>query len=61
MAQENLLIKVEDFAGADLISSLIQDSIFHISLHSFEKKEKTMSLMLNRFCWESVTLFEKDK
>ncbi|MDR1334046.1 MAG: DUF2948 family protein [Holosporaceae bacterium] len=61
MIREKLLIKVEDFEGADLVSSLVQDSIFHISLHSFEKKEKTLSLMLNRFCWESVPLFEEEK
>jgi hypothetical protein len=61
MTQKNLLIKVENFEGGDLISSLIQDSIFHISLHSFGKKEKNFSLMLNRFCWESVPLFEEEK
>ncbi|MDR2781050.1 MAG: DUF2948 family protein [Holosporaceae bacterium] len=61
MKQENLLIKAENFEGCDLISSLIQDSIFHILLHSFDNENKCISLMLNRFCWESVASFEEEK
>jgi hypothetical protein len=59
--QENLLIKADDFEGGDLISSLIQDSIFHISFHSFREENKIFTLMLNRFCWESVSDFEEEK
>jgi hypothetical protein len=59
--QKNLLIKAEDFEGGDLISSLVQDSVFHISLHSFREENKIFSLMLNRFCWESVSDFEEEK
>jgi hypothetical protein len=61
MIREKLLIKADDFEGSDLISSLIQDSVFHISLHSFKKKDKTLNLMLNRFCWESVPTFDEEK
>ncbi|MDR0968686.1 MAG: DUF2948 family protein [Holosporaceae bacterium] len=60
MENSATLIKAEDLAGCDLISSLIQDSIFHLSFHSFHKEQKRFRLMLNRFCWESVKDFEKE-
>jgi hypothetical protein len=59
--QERVLIKAEDFEGGDLISSLVQDSIFHISFNAFDREKKIFNLMLNRFCWESVADFEKDE
>ncbi|MDR0753468.1 MAG: DUF2948 family protein [Holosporaceae bacterium] len=61
MRQDRLLLKVEDFEGCDLISSLLQDSIFHISLHFFHEKKKRFHLMLNRFCWEHAGRFDKNQ
>jgi hypothetical protein len=61
MKQNKLLLKVENFEGCDLISSLLQDSIFHVSFHFFHEKEKRFHLMLNRFCWEHVDRFDKNQ
>jgi hypothetical protein len=61
MNDEKLLIKAENFAECDLISSLLQDSIFHLSFHSFHEELKCLRLMLNRFCWESVNSFDGDQ
>ncbi|MDR2067883.1 MAG: DUF2948 family protein [Holosporaceae bacterium] len=49
-----MAIKADSIDGCDLISSLLQDSIFHISHHSFNENKKCLRLMLNRFCWESI-------
>jgi hypothetical protein len=61
MSYENLLIKAEDFADCDIISSLLQDSIFHVSFHSFHKEKKCLRLLLNRFCWEAADPFNEDQ
>lgn len=47
-----LQLKAHDEEGCDVISSLLQDSILHISSHSFHEERKCLRLMLNRFCWE---------
>jgi hypothetical protein len=61
MERKDLSIKAENFEECDLISSFLQDSIFHISFHSFHEERKCFRLMLNRFCWESADSFEKNK
>ncbi|MDR1983108.1 MAG: DUF2948 family protein [Holosporaceae bacterium] len=61
MNYENLLIKAISLEECDTISSLVQDSILHISFHSFHEEKKCLRLMLNRFCWESVDCFDKEK
>lgn len=53
---EKLLIKAETIEECDLISALVQDSLFHMSYHSFHEDRKCLRLMINRFCWE----LEKD-
>lgn len=45
-------LKACDEAGCDVISSLLQDSIFHITSHSFHEDRQCLRLILNRFCWE---------
>jgi hypothetical protein len=51
---ERLFLKANDIAGCDVISSLLQDSLFHISAISFHTDRKCLRLMLNRFCWETI-------
>ena len=58
MRQKKLLLKAENFDECDIISSLLQDSIFHISFHFFNKEKNRFHLMLNRFCWEYVDSFD---
>ncbi|MDR2766407.1 MAG: DUF2948 family protein [Holosporaceae bacterium] len=58
MNQEFLAVKASCSDDCDLLSSLLQDSIFHISFHSFHGRQKCLRLMLNRFCWESVGDFD---
>jgi hypothetical protein len=57
--EEVLLIKAENSEECDLLSSLLQDSVFHISYHSFHEDKRCLRLLLNRFCWESANDFEK--
>lgn len=47
-----VFIKATDIENSDIISSLLQDSIFHISAFSFHEHKKCLRLMINRFCWE---------
>lgn len=51
---ERLFLKATDVESCDLISSLLQDSIFHVSAFSFHEERKCLRLMINRFCWELV-------
>jgi hypothetical protein len=57
--REVMTLKADSIEGCDLISSLLQDSIFHISCHSFDENKKCLRLMLNRFCWESLGGFSE--
>ncbi|MBR1735045.1 MAG: DUF2948 family protein [Alphaproteobacteria bacterium] len=52
---KKLFLKANDEESCDVISSLLQDSIFHITSHSFHDDKKCLRLMLNRFCWELLT------
>ncbi|MDR0678525.1 MAG: DUF2948 family protein [Holosporaceae bacterium] len=61
MNHEKLLIKAVNFEECDIISSLVQDSILHISFHSFHEDQKCLRLMLNRFCWEFTNSFDEKK
>lgn len=56
---EKLLIKAETLEDSDIISSLVQDSIFHITYHAYHEDKKCLRLMLNRFCWELVDKFDE--
>lgn len=60
MESEKFLLKANDEEGCDVISSLLQDSIFHITSHSFHDDKKCLRLLLNRFCWELLTAEEQD-
>jgi hypothetical protein len=57
----SLLIKAKNFNECDAVSSLVQDSLLHISFHSFHEEKKCLRFMLNRFCWESVDFFEEEE
>lgn len=50
-----LFLKADDEASCNVISSLLQDSIFHITSHSFHEDKRCLRLMLNRFCWELLS------
>ena len=54
MTSEKVFIKATDIESCDVISSLVQDSIFHVSTLSFHESKKCLRLLLNRFCWELV-------
>jgi hypothetical protein len=49
---QKLFLKANDIESCDVVSTLLQDSIFHISALSFHENKKCLRLMLNRFCWE---------
>jgi hypothetical protein len=49
-----LALKAVCSNGGLLISSLLQDSIFHLSTYSFHQSQGRLRLLLNRFCWESA-------
>ena len=55
MESQKFFLKAHNEEGCDVISSLLQDSIFHISSHSFHDDKKCLRLMLNRFCWELLS------
>jgi hypothetical protein len=52
MNYEKLYIKAQNYENCDIISSLLQDSIFHIHSPSFHENNGCLRLLLNRFCWE---------
>jgi hypothetical protein len=52
--EDRLAIKAVCSDGGLLISSLLQDSIFHLSAYSFHQSRGCLRLLLNRFCWESA-------
>jgi hypothetical protein len=52
--EDRLAIKAVCIDGGLLISSLLQDSIFHLSSYSFHQSKGCLRLLLNRFCWESA-------
>ncbi|GHU14758.1 hypothetical protein FACS189449_11880 [Alphaproteobacteria bacterium] len=54
MDNNKLCVKANDYDGCDVISSLLQDSIFHIYAPSFHEDRGCLRLLLNRFCWESA-------
>ncbi|MDR1361693.1 MAG: DUF2948 family protein [Holosporaceae bacterium] len=56
LAQEEnrLALKAVCRDGGTLISSLLQDSVFHLSACSFYRSKECLRLLLNRFCWESA-------
>ena len=54
MKNKKLFLKASDVESCDIISSLMQDSIFHVSALSFHDDRKCLRLMINRFCWELV-------
>ena len=60
MEIKKLFLKANDEASCDVISSLLQDSIFHITSHSFHEDKKCLRLMLNRFCWELLSAEDHD-
>jgi hypothetical protein len=54
MNQDKLYIRAHDYESCDVISSLLQDSIFHMHSPSFHEEKGCLRLLLNRFCWELV-------
>ncbi|MDR1375439.1 MAG: DUF2948 family protein [Holosporaceae bacterium] len=58
---EVIALKADNIESCDLLSSLLQDSIFHISGHSFSGPRGRLRLLLNRFCWESFNDFHENQ
>lgn len=61
MNSKGLFLKASDVESCDVISSLLQDSIIHISSLSFHEDRKCLRLMVNRFCWELLDESKKRK
>jgi len=57
----HLKLKATTIEECDIISSLFQDSIFHVQCHSFDNDKGCFHLLLNRFCWEDLSNYEQDK
>lgn len=49
---QRFMMRAHDEDGCKVISSLLQDSILHVSFHSFHEDKRCLRLVLNRFCWE---------
>lgn len=47
-----LSLKATSVEECDVMSTLLQDSIFHFQYHDFDEQAGGFHLMLNRFCWE---------
>lgn len=50
-----LALKATSLDECDLISALLQDSIYHLSHSDFHEEARCFYIMLNRFCWELCT------
>ncbi|MDR2417254.1 MAG: DUF2948 family protein [Holosporales bacterium] len=53
-----LRIKARDPQEMDILSALVQDAILHKTALFYDKKEKRVHLLVNRFCWECA--FQKE-
>lgn len=50
---EPLKLKATNHEQLDVLSALLQDSLFHMHMCSFhQQSERRVSFLLNRFCWE---------
>ena len=58
---KKVFIKAQSVRDCDIISALLQDSIFEISGCHYLKKEKCLRLLLNRFCWEHSHKFDEEE
>ncbi|MDR1551534.1 MAG: DUF2948 family protein [Holosporaceae bacterium] len=61
MQEERLSLKAQNFEECDILSALLQDSILPFSFRSFHEDKKCLRLLLNRFCWESINSFDREK
>lgn len=50
---DKLFLKGTNESECDIISSMLQDSIFHFTFHAFDQSKRCMRIMFNRFCWEN--------
>lgn len=51
--KEELFLKAVTYEEIDIISSLLQDSIFSIDAHAFSQENRCFFMLINRFCWET--------
>ncbi len=58
---ERLYIKAINEQDCEVISALLQDSIFKISACDFDEKNRCLCLLLNRFCWEHSHKFNEEQ
>lgn len=56
-----LQLKATTLEECDVISTLVQDSIFHFQLHMLDNKTNCFHMLINRFCWEDVENFDKEQ
>lgn len=59
MKRINLKAKTE--SDCDIISTLLQDSIFKTEGCKYIENEKCFRIILNRFCWEHSHKFEEEQ
>lgn len=60
-AEEKVFIKAQNAQECDIVSALLQDSIFEIFSCDYLKNEKCFRLILNRFCWEHSHKFSDER
>jgi hypothetical protein len=53
MCHKKLFVKADGQEDCHVISTLLQDSIFHKTSHSFHADKGCFRMLLNRFCWET--------
>ncbi|MDR3155706.1 MAG: DUF2948 family protein [Holosporaceae bacterium] len=59
--QSKFLIKASSIGELEIISALLQDSIFHKTAHSFHEDGRCLRVLMNRFCWEKEPCIDDDQ
>ncbi len=58
---EKINLKAQSEEDCDIISALLQDSIFKISGCDYIENQKCFRIIFNRFCWEHLHEFEEEQ
>ncbi len=58
---EIINLKAQSEGDCDIISSLMQDSIFKVDGCRYFSDKKCFRILLNRFCWEHSHKFEQEQ
>ena len=61
VVMDKIFLKAQSTKDADIISALLQDSIFKVSGCKYIEEMKCFQVILNRFCWEHAHKFEEEQ